>query len=261
MAPTKDQTGQFTHIFETLVKWTCKKLNKELPAQRKPFVLKLDLALLICQADLEVHQEKWVHPSLPKIQLDSPEQSCSQFIGLWVSPVRKVLAEGTLWKKRGGVQIDQEDSSVFALKIEALVNANTTMDQPPPSICKNLVDGLPQNMVPTLYYNQLYKIKAKSECSKDHIPNGTLAFPATLMYLLHSLNWFANATAAPIKRCSAGVPCLGLPFAICPNKMHCKCIWSVQSSTLNLSNQHKNSNCNTFEGILNRNIESINLLV
>ena len=58
MAPTKDQTGQFTHIFETLVKWTCKKLNKELPAQRKPFVLKLDLALLICQADLEVHQEK-----------------------------------------------------------------------------------------------------------------------------------------------------------------------------------------------------------
>lgn len=84
----------------------------------------------------------------------------------WVSPVSKVLGERTLWKKRGGVQIDQEDSLVFALKIEALVNANTTTDQPPPSICKNRVDGLPQNMVPTLYYNQLYKIKRKVNVQK-----------------------------------------------------------------------------------------------
>ena len=50
--------------------------------------------------------------------------------------------------------------------------------------------------------------------SKTRVPNRSITLPTVLVYLLHSLHRFANATAAPIKRCSTGISCLSLPLTI-----------------------------------------------
>lgn len=46
------------------------------------------------------------------------------------------------------------------------------------------------------------------------MPYSLITFPTPLVNLLHSLHWFANATAIPIKWCSTRIPSLSLPLTV-----------------------------------------------
>lgn len=51
----------------------------------------------------------------------------------------------------------------------------------------------------TFILQQTEAVEAEQDFSETGVPNGSIALPATLVHLFHSLHRFADATAAPIE--------------------------------------------------------------